>query len=249
MLQIKIENFEGPLGLLLKLIEKQEMDITKVSLATIADQYVKYIREAKDRIKSEDIGDFLVVAARLLFIKSKMLLPYLDWGGEEDTDELEQQLKIYKEFLEASKKIEEIVKRENFMFFPQNVNNRKRMSDKEDDVYFFPPKNLKLNDLKTIFKEIINKVKKEEKEDEKLQEEKIDKTINIEEKIISIRNLIFKKIKFDFSNMLKKSKSKTEVIVSFLAILELSKQKFVLIEQEDLFTPIMLSHNKEDNIN
>lgn len=249
MLQIKIENFEGPLGLLLKLIEKQEMDITKVSLATIADQYVIYIREAQDKIKAEDIGDFLVVAARLLFIKSKMLLPYLDWGEEEDADELEQQLKIYKEFLEASKKIEEIVKRENFMFFPENVNNKKRMSSGDDDVDFSPPKNIKSNDLRTMFKEIIGKIKKEEKEQDKLEEEKIDKTVNIEEKIIAIRNLISKKIKFDFSNILKKSKSKTETIVSFLAILELSKQKFVLIEQEDLFTPIMLSHIKEDNIN
>jgi segregation and condensation protein A len=180
-----------------------------------------------------------------------MLLPYLDWGEEEDSDELEQQLKIYKEFLEASKKIEEIVKKENFMFFPENVNNRKRMSDKEDDIDFSPPKNLKSKDLEVIFKEIISKIRKEEKEEEKLEEEKIDKTVSIEERIVSIRNLISKKIKFDFSNMLEKSKSKTEVIVSFLAILELSKQKFVLIEQEDLFTPIMLSHNhnKEDNIN
>ncbi|MCD4694211.1 segregation/condensation protein A [bacterium] len=249
MLQIKIENFEGPLGLLLKLIEKQEMDITKVSLATIADQYVKYIKDSQDQIKPEDIGDFLVVAARLLFVKSKMLLPYLDWGEEEDADELEQQLKIYKEFLEASKKIEEIVRKENFMFFPQNVNNKKRMSTREDDVDFSPPKNLKSDNLGAVFKEIVNKIKKEEIEEEKLEEDKIDKTISIEEKIVSIRNLISKKIKFDFSNILNKSKSKTEVIVSFLAILELSKQEFVLIEQNDLFTPIFLSYNKENNIN
>ena len=115
MLNIKINSFEGPLGLLLQLIEKEEMDITQVSLAKIADQYIEYINEA-DNINPEEMADFLVVATRLLLIKSKALLPFLYPEEEEEIKDLEFQLKMYKEFLEAMKKIEALIGRKRFMF-------------------------------------------------------------------------------------------------------------------------------------
>ncbi|RLC38634.1 chromosome segregation protein ScpA, partial [Candidatus Falkowbacteria bacterium] len=75
-MNIKLEKFEGPLSLLLKLIEREEMDITDISLARVAEDYVAYIREVEN-INPEEMADFLVVAAKLLLIKSKALLPYL----------------------------------------------------------------------------------------------------------------------------------------------------------------------------
>ena len=96
---IKIDKFQGPLGLLLQLIEKEELDITEVSLAKISDQYIDSIKNTKN-IDPGETADFLVIAAKLLFIKSKALLPYLYPEEEnEEIEELESQLRMYKEFL------------------------------------------------------------------------------------------------------------------------------------------------------
>src|SRR3989338_3373250 len=92
---VKVEQFEGPLTLLLELIDDQKLDITQVSLATVADQYLAYIH-AQPKWDPDELADFLVVAAKLLLIKSKVLLPNLDLGEEEDTLALEQQLKMLK---------------------------------------------------------------------------------------------------------------------------------------------------------
>src|SRR3989339_2104859 len=107
-MNFKIDKFEGPLGLLLQLIESQELDITEISLAKIADQYIEYIRGDKG-IGPEELADFLVVAAKLLLIKSRALLPFLKGEAEEEIEEFEQQLRMYKEFLAAAKKIEAII--------------------------------------------------------------------------------------------------------------------------------------------
>ena len=96
-MNFKIDKFEGPLGLLLQLIEKEEMDITEISLAKIADQYIEYIRSYKG-IGPEEMADFLVVAAKLLLIKSRALLPFLKGEAEEEIQEFEHQLRMYKEF-------------------------------------------------------------------------------------------------------------------------------------------------------
>lgn len=249
MIQIRVENFEGPLDLLLKMIEKQEMDITKVSLATIADQYVEYIKKSKDKILPEEIGDFLVVAAKLLFIKSKTLLPYLQWGEEEEeVEELTQQLKIYKEFLEASKKIDEMVKEKRFTYSPSVTKGNKKRAGLADTRAFYPPKNLKTEDLKKTLKQVIKQVKKSEFLEEKLEEDKIDYKISIEDKIETVRDLVSRKVKFNFDKILTKSNNKTEIIVSFLAILELSKQKTLIINQGELFSSIEINPINEKKI-
>ena len=103
---IKLEQFEGPLELLLELIQDQKLDITQVSLAAVADQYLEYIH-AQPKWDPDELADFLVVAAKLLLIKSKVLLPNLDLGEEgEDALALERQLKLLKQYLEASQKVD-----------------------------------------------------------------------------------------------------------------------------------------------
>lgn len=239
MLQVKVENFEGPLDLLLKLIEKQEMDITKISLAQIADQYVEHIK-ASENIKPEEIGDFLVVAARLLFIKSKLLLPYFEWEEEEEEEELEQQLKIYKEFLEAGRKVEEIIKQRGFSYGPNlssNKSYKSRALIPEQEV-FCPPKNLKTEDVSRTFGQLIQSLKRSEALKERMQERKMDRKVTLEEKIRSLRKMISKRIRFSFDKLVHGSESKTDIIVSFLAVLELSKQKVIATEQKDLFSSI-----------
>jgi len=232
MLNVKINAFEGPLGLLLKIIEKEEMDITQISLAKIANQYIEYVNSSQN-INPNEMADFLVVAARLLLIKSKALLPYLFPEEEEEIEELERQLKMYKEFLEAMKKIEKIIGKKKFMF-AREFNRKAAMAGVN---LFSPPKNLKAGDMKIVLEELIGRIKPPEK----LKEERLEANINIEDKIKEIRRMALDKLKVGLSAVLKSASSKTEIIVIFLAMLELIKQRDISVSQEGLFNEIIIS--------
>ena len=229
------------MDLLLKIIEKEEMDITEISLAKIADQYVEYIAKL-NQINPEKTADFLVVAAKLLLIKSKALLPYLYQNDdEEEFIELENQLKMYKEFLEAAKEIEKMLKRKRFMF-AREFNKKSILSANINALagenIFSPPKNLKINDLGNLYKDLLKKIKPVE---DKLKEDIIEYKVNIEDKIASIQNILINKIKVNFNKILHNSKSKTEIIVSFLALLELIKQRDITVSQSGLFREMEIS--------
>lgn len=233
MIDFKTEKFEGPLSLLLQLIEAEELDITEVSLAKIADQYIEYIKKS-GAIDSEVTADFLVVAAKLLYIKSKALLPYLYTEEDEEIEELEQQLKMYKEFLEAMKGIRTIIERKKFMFVREF--NKKAVLN--NLCSFFPPKKLTKDVLASAFAELIRNTKPGE---EKLKEEKLERKINIEDKILAIQKMLLEKMKINFSKISERAESKTEVIVIFLAILELIKQRDVVVDQDDIFGEIIIN--------
>lgn len=232
MLSFKIDKFEGPLGLLLELIEKEEMDITEICLAKIADQYIEYIRNSQG-IEPEDMADFLVVAAKLLLIKSRALLPFLRGEVEEEIKEFEDQLRMYKEFLAAAEKIEALIGKKRFSF----VREFNRASVLASANVFSPPKKLSANDLTSLFNEIIKKIKPTEK----LDEEKLEQTFNIEDKILSIHQILIERLKISFNHILASAQNKTEMIVSFLALLELIKQKNVMVAQGDLFGEIEIN--------
>lgn len=232
-MQVKIEQFEGPLGLLLKIIEKEELDITQVSLAGIADQYVEYIKTSEN-INPEEMADFLVVAAKLLLIKSKALLPYLFPEEEEEIEELEEQLRMYKEFLEATKKIEKLIGKKKFMFAREF--NRKAILN--TTKVFSPPKKLVKEDMKTVLEELIERVRPVE---EVLEEKRLEKKVSIDDKISRIQTMIVDRIKFNFRKVLEDAENKTEVIISFLAMLELCKQREIVVDQGELFTDIFIS--------
>lgn len=227
---IKLEQFEGPLALLVKLIDSAKLDITQLSLAQVADQYIAHLKTLTN-LNPDEMADFLVVASRLLLIKTKALLPYLLPEEEEAIEEFEQQLRMYKEFMEASKKIEKMVAGKHFMF--QREFNRKVLV--ANLHLFAPPSNLKLNMMAHIYEEVISHIKPIV---EKLEEGTVLMTINIEEKIKYIEQSLISKIKSRFSEIIKSASSKVEVIVSFLAMLELMKQRTIGAEQTDLFSEI-----------
>lgn len=231
-MNIKLEKFEGPLSLLLQIIEKEEMDITEISLAKIADQYIEYIRSLS-QANPEEMADFLVVAARLLLIKSKALLPYLYPEEEEEIKELEDQLKMYKEFLDAAKKIEAMIGKKKFMFAREF--NRKVILNNIN--LFSPPKNIKAGDLKMIFEDLLGRIMPAEK----LDEETLERKISIDEKILEIQNMLLERINFSFNKVLASAQNKTEIIVSFLAMLELIKQRDITAEQNGLFEEIEIN--------
>lgn len=236
MLEISIEKFSGPLGLLLSLIEKEEMDITEISLAKIADEYVHRIKSAQD-IPAEEMADFLLLAAKLLLIKSKALLPYLySAEEEEEIDELERQLRMYKEFVAASEKVKTILGSDRRMFIaPFNRNRRQQFNL----PVFSPPLRLDAVMLRDKFLALAFSLEKNR--EAVLPETTIEAQVNIDDKISLLKNLLLNKLKVNFSRLLLEADSRTEVIVSFLALLELAKQREIIFEQADIFSDIHIS--------
>ena len=240
MIEFTTEKFSGPLGLLLSLIESEEMDITEVSLAKIADEYVTYIRAAKD-IDPEELADFLVVAAKLLFIKSKALLPYLYTGEEEEEiNDLEKQLKMYKEFVAASQKIKEIIAGRHWLFLPPLTKNRRSQFNLP---VFSAPAKLTAEVLRDRYLALLDNLERQlqKAKEEKLPEETLEAKISIDDQIISIKKMLLDKIRVNFSKLLAAAGTKTEIIVNFLAVLELAKQKELIFEQSELFSDIHIS--------
>lgn len=234
-MNISIEKFEGPLALLLTLIEKEEMDITQVSLAKIADQFVEYLKNQKNNLDPEEMADFLVVAAKLLLIKSKALLPFLYPEEEAEIEEFEEQLRMYKEFVDAAKKIEKMLGKKKFMF----VREFNRKAILANINLFAPPKELTSASMKMIMSDILGRLQPPEKLEEKTLEHKV----TIEEKIMHIQKSLLERIKISFNNLLNSANSKTDIIVSFLAMLELIKQRELTAYQEGLFEEIMITKN------
>lgn len=226
MYTIKLEKFEGPLDLLLSLIEGEEMNISEISLAHVTDQYISHLEEMDDMNPSE-MADFLVIAAKLLWIKSKTLLPNLE-GEEMGESDLAAQLKIYKEYRDASLLVHEMILKKRFSFF------RERLPFAPGEVFFNPPPWLTGDKLAMVLKEIIDDLEPIVR----LPRGVVKNTVSIQEKIQHIRNLIREKIEIRFHSVIAKAKNKVEVIVNFLAVLELLKQRHIVVTQEKMFGEI-----------
>jgi segregation and condensation protein A len=237
-MQVKLEKFEGPLGLLLKIIEKEELDITEISLAKIADEYLSYIRGVAE-ISAEEMADFLVVAAKLLLIKSRALLPYMYPEAEQEVDDLQAQLKIYKEFVDAAKTVEGLISLKKFTF----VREFDRKAIARDLKAFYPPASVNQEALRDSFANFLEKIRPQEK----LVEEVWERKVSIEERIAHIQSVIANGGRVLFSRIMLDSADRTEIVVSFLAMLELAKQRCVAIEQGDLFEEITIIARQGDD--
>ncbi|MGE5426121.1 MAG: segregation and condensation protein A [Bacillota bacterium] len=233
MIDFNTEKFQGPLGLLLQLIESEEMDITEIALAHIADQYVAYV-EAAENIDPEEIADFLVIAARLLYIKSKALLPYLSDAEEEaELGDLERQLRMYKQFIEASQKVSGLISSDRMMFAPVFMKGGRRGPVPEQS--FNPPNKVVPSDLETIWRQLLTRLAKKEK---KLPVAVLEPKVSIDERIAHIRTMLAEQLSISFQRFLERAETKVEVIVNILAVLELAKQRELVFEQEELFSEI-----------
>jgi len=217
---IKTEQFDGPFDLLLKLIEENELDISTISLARITDDYLKYLET--DIIPPSELGDFLVIAAKLVLIKSRSLLPFLQPELEADGIDLEVQLRIYKEYLIASQQI-------NTLF---NLHKISYTRDKLPKTYAFtPPVGLTSSHLQVIMASILKEISVWRLPEQTMRHNEL----SVKDRILEIRNFLNNVISTSFSSLHKNALSKIEVIVNFLSILELLKQKLIVVEQVDVF--------------
>jgi segregation and condensation protein A len=226
--------YEGPLDLLLQLIERAELDITAVSLALVTDQYLAYIHQMQ--VPADDISGFLVVAAKLIQIKSEALLPRppVREAGEENLGEaLAYQLRIYKRYKELSNWLDDRETRHLRTYLrvapPPKVESRLDFSD------------ITLNDLLAAAVEIFS----DEAEKQALGTIISAPRITIREKIALIANRLGKEQSASFNGMLGKNPTRLEVVVTFLALLELVKRYRVSARQDRLFSDIQIERLDE----
>lgn len=225
----RLEKFEGPLDLLLALIEKEKLDITQVSLAQVADQYLSYIRD-EESISLENLSAFLSIAARLILIKSRALLPILDFSDEEEEamEDLEYRLKAYKLFREASLSLGALFLKSHGAF--------SRESFLGTQVVFYPPKDITKESLRDHFASVLGDIPVFEV----LPEKEIASVITLEEKITLLQRTLSDRVESSFHELISSAEDRVEVIVSFLAMLELIKQRFISVEQEKFFSDIRI---------
>ena len=228
MYKIELEQFQGPLDLLLQLIEGQKLDISQVSLARITDQYLAYLDGVND-ISATELADFLLVATKLLVIKSKLLLPQLADEEEDSAEQLEAQLKMYKDYLDASKIIEEIIGRKRFCFSREKIAFNFKPA-------FSPPASLTSDDLKSFFEEILSRIDYIVN----LPQQIMHQVVTLREKVSDIRNVLSKLDKISFKNILSGAKSRADAIVCFMALLELIKNNEVAVNQKGIFDDIII---------
>ncbi len=221
------KQFNGPLDLLLNLIEKERLDISKISLAKITNDYLNKIQKIDASNKS--LADFLVVASKLLYLKSRAILPALSTEEEEEIEDLETQLKEYKRFKELSEQFAEIIDKNQRSFEPGVRNSEMRL--------FLPPENIDLSFLMELLKESLEKMPKETEKEEK----KVEVKVTLEEKLDHLQGLIKKDKKFSFKSVIKNAETRGEVIVTFLALLEMIKRKMVTVKQNKNFADITVN--------
>ena len=225
--------FEGPLDLLLDLIEKEELEVTDVSLAQVADQFLKYL-ENSENVSPEYLADFLLVAGKLILIKSKAILPMLELEKEEEEDieELKVRLKEYKKFKEVAKELRKLESRKKILFSRQSYSGMKTI--------FCPPEKLSILDLQNIFESVLDKLPKVEV----LVKETIKKVISIKDKIDYLKKSLLERVNLTFHSAIVDKKDKVEIVVTFLAMLELARNNMVVVEQENMFGEIKIKNNE-----
>ncbi|MBU2566096.1 segregation/condensation protein A [Patescibacteria group bacterium] len=226
---VQIAHFEGPLDLLLQLVEKQELEISEISLAAVTDQFVEYMKSKP--VLPEEMADFLVVASKLIYLKSKLMLPGFEDDEMEDGPDLESQLRQYQMFVTAARKIDERWKMGVKSFSRKQVVVRKR------EVKFSPSPSINSEVLMEAMQRVISRIEPIIK----LPKAAIHKAVHIQERISDLVGRVRSHAKFTFKSFVKGATHKVDAIVSFLALLELIKQRFISVEQQAMFDDIHIS--------
>ncbi len=245
---VKLEAFEGPLDLLLHLIDKNKVNIYDIPIVVITEQYLEYIKQMKTK-NLEIMSEFLVMAATLVNIKSKMLLPAPETEEEETVDprqELVERLLEYKMYKYISEELKDKQMDASRALFKAPTIPQEIADYREDVNVDELLSDLTLAKLHEIFKSI---VKKQVDKIDPIRSKfgKIEKEdVNLSAKFAQIQEFGLKHRYFSFRNLLEAQMSKMEVIVTFLSILELIKIGRIQIEQECLFDDIMITYLADD---
>ncbi len=227
---IKTEQFEGPFDALLSFIEKKKMHISEVALASIADDYIEYVR--KNEMKLQEVSSFIVIAATLAYIKSKSLLPTFNLTEQEEQDasELEERLALFQIFTGAAKKIQgHMYKR---VLYPRIF----RLPKKE--IVFTPDEHMTTQGMHHAILEALANTPQEHV----IPEKHVQRQMSLKEVLENISTRIKRFVRANFKELIV-GDDKKATAVSFLAVLELYKQGFVDLAQDELFGNIVVENN------
>ena len=227
---VDINQFKGPLDLLLQLIEKAELDITKISLAQVTEQYLSYISQLKET-DFEEISEFLIIAAKLIQIKSEILLPSHTRTEEDEEDvgeELVRQLKLYKKFKEIAETLEKIEASGKSTYL--------RIAPVPFIESEYDLTGIDLKDIIESLKIVLNKSGTQAP----LSQVITTPRFTIRQKINSIAEILKTKQRGTFKELLSDEPTIDEIVATFLAMLELIKRHLVRVWQVNLFEDIEL---------
>lgn len=228
---LEIEGFRGPLELLLDLIEQRKLQVNDVSLAKVADDYIRYI-EDRERVPLSETAQFIVVASTLLLIKSKSLLPSIELTTEEEEDiqELEHRLALYAIFRKAARGLERVWRKVSFL--PHHAPEQK--------VVFAPSADITVQNIHASAQTLATSLPTFAK---KPPTAKIAKEITLDDVIESLTHRMRTAVRDSFSRITNGAE-RVEAIVSFLALLELVKRGTLSVQQENNFADITLEHDE-----
>ena len=233
--KFKLDQFEGPLDLLLHLIKITKIDIRDIFLSNITEQYLEMMKDIDD-VDIEKASEFINMSATLLEIKSKQLLPRdnVETEEEDDGQRLIRQIEEYKLFKEQSEKLAIIEEVNRFYKAPDNSVGNFR--------YELPEK-LSMDALIDAFKNVMQKmtIKAEVVQEKKIVKDKF----TVAQKISQIKDMLLIKDKFKFSEIFEDVHSRSEVINTFLALLELLKRQYIMVNQTNLFDDIDIIRNED----
>lgn len=226
-MDIRLSQFTGPYDLLLSLVGEKKLNISELALSEVTEQFLRYV-DGLPNHKAEELADFLVVATRLVLLKARMLLPQFAVEDDDGDGSLEDQLRLYKQFVDASKKINKLWLSPELGFF--------RFESPRRPAGFLPGAFVTSDRLHDAMLQLVRRLTPPKP----IPETSIDRAISLKERIDRIRDLLKKTGKINFYELVSESGNKTEVIVSFLALLELVKQKTLTLYQDDAFGDIVI---------
>ncbi|MEJ0002190.1 MAG: segregation/condensation protein A [bacterium] len=235
---VKTAAFQGPFALLLSLVEGRKLFINDVSLAEVTEDYIKHVNALGERDPAE-VSSFIVVAATLILIKSKSLLPNLDLtdGEESDIVALEERLRQYQLYTRLAGNVKALFGK-NMIFAPEGRKN--------DVLVFLPDEAITKESMMTFARDALGRIPKKVF----LSEVEVKKVISIDEMIDKLTERItnsLNKINFkEFSGRAVSREEKVVVIVSFLAMLELTRQGIIHVTQENNFEDIIMEKPSGD---
>lgn len=235
--RFKLENFEGPLDLLLHLIKSSKMDIMEVRLGDITEQYLDYMKDIES-LDMDRASEFITVAATLIEIKSKYLLPVMEEETEEEEDSealLLRRLKEYELFKNVGASLKE----------REDINKFYRAPGEETEKVKIVLKDMVLDKLLDAFAGILARASLKPKEKEAPKTVVKDR-FTVAEKMISIRNFSREHKRYEFEDLFVEDMTKSEMINVFLALLELLKLQSIRVEQAGIFNKIHIISNEEE---
>lgn len=229
--KVKLSSFEGPFSLLLSLIEERKLHISDISLSQVTEDYLSYVNTLSSKDPRE-VSSFIFVAATLILIKSKSLLPNLSLTEEEEGDikSLEERLRLYEIYTRLGGNLKKMFGKK-MIFYPEDR--------KSDLLVFLPDEQITKDSMMTFAHEALLRAPKKIA----LSEVEVKKVVSIEEMIDKLTERIQKSLKFNFKEFSGHAQSKEEkvvVIVSFLAMLELARQGVLRVAQDNNFEDIII---------